>query len=79
MIASLFIELTTGTHESLNDHLVQAVKFCPRAEVLWLMGAKSQWLAGNVKGAREILSQAFGNIFYLDLILAIFITHLFRA
>ena len=31
--------------ESLEALLQQAVSHCPRAEVLWLMGAKSKWLA----------------------------------
>lgn len=48
-----------GTYESLRDHLQQAVSHCPKAEVLWLMGAKSAWLAGNVDAARAILSNAF--------------------
>ena len=48
-----------GTKESLEVHLQQAVKFCPTAEVLWLMGAKSQWTAGDVPAARRILSEAF--------------------
>ena len=39
--------------------LQQAVAHCPEAEVLWLMGAKSKWLAGDVPAARHILSLAF--------------------
>ena len=31
-----------------------------QAEVLWLMRAKSKWLAGNVPEARSILNDAFG-------------------
>ena len=33
--------------------------YCPQAEVLWLMGAKSNWLAGDVPAARNILALAF--------------------
>ena len=34
------------THrESLEALLTKAVAHCPRAEVLWLMSAKSKWLA----------------------------------
>ena len=35
-----------GTRESLETLLQKAVSHCPQAEVLWLMGAKSKWLAG---------------------------------
>ena len=31
--------------ESLETLLQKAVAHCPKAEVLWLMGAKSKWLA----------------------------------
>ena len=31
--------------ESLESLLQRAVAHCPKAEVLWLMGAKSKWLA----------------------------------
>lgn len=37
----------------------RAVAHCPKSEVLWLMGAKSKWLAGDVPAARGILSLAF--------------------
>ena len=39
--------------------LQEAVKYCPRAEVLWLMAAKEKWLAGQVPAARDILKLAF--------------------
>lgn len=39
--------------------LQRAVAHCPKAEVLWLMGAKSKWLAGDVPAARSILALAF--------------------
>ncbi|GFS30001.1 pre-mRNA-processing factor 6 [Trichonephila inaurata madagascariensis] len=45
--------------ESLEAVLQRAVAHCPKAEVLWLMGAKSKWLAGDVPAARSILSLAF--------------------
>jgi len=35
------------------------VQYCPQAEVLWLMGAKEKWMAGDVPSARAILNQAF--------------------
>uniref|UniRef100_A0A2K6EDE8 Pre-mRNA-processing factor 6 n=1 Tax=Macaca nemestrina TaxID=9545 RepID=A0A2K6EDE8_MACNE len=47
---------TTGSLEAL---LQRAVAHCPKAEVLWLMGAKSKWLAGDVPAARSILALAF--------------------
>jgi len=31
--------------EQLEQLLQKAVAHCPKAEVLWLMGAKSKWLA----------------------------------
>lgn len=34
--------------ESLESLLQNAVKHCPKAEVLWLMGAKSKWMAVSV-------------------------------
>ena len=42
--AALF-EKNHGTRESLESLLQKAVAHCPKAEVLWLMGAKSKWLA----------------------------------
>ena len=38
-------ERSHGTRESLESLLQRAVAHCPKAEVLWLMGAKSKWLA----------------------------------
>lgn len=58
-LQAAFFEREHGTRESLDEHLVQATRYCPQAEVLWLMGAKSQWDAGDVNAARQILSQAF--------------------
>lgn len=37
----------------------RAVAHCPKSEVLWLMGAKSKWMANDVPAARGILSYAF--------------------
>jgi pre-mRNA-processing factor 6 len=34
-----------GSRESLENLLQRAVSHCPQAEVLWLMGAKSKWMA----------------------------------
>ena len=45
--------------KSLEATLERAVAACPRAEVLWLMWAKSRWMAGDVPSARSILSKAF--------------------
>lgn len=36
--------------ESLEALLQRAVAHCPKAEVLWLMGAKSKWLAVSYLG-----------------------------
>ncbi len=48
-----------GTREQLEELLSAAVISCPKAEVLWLMLAKSKWLAGNVPLSRETLSAGF--------------------
>lgn len=48
-----------GTREQFEELLSTAVVSCPKAEVLWLMLAKSKWLAGNVPLARETLSAGF--------------------
>lgn len=48
-----------GTREQLEELLATAVTNCPKVEVLWLMLAKSKWLAGNVQLARETLSAGF--------------------
>jgi hypothetical protein len=41
------LEKAHGTGESLDAMLRKAVKFCPQAEVLWLMAAKEKWLSGG--------------------------------
>jgi pre-mRNA-processing factor 6 len=54
-----------GTREQLEELLTTAVVSCPKAEVLWLMLAKSKWLAGNVPLARDTLSAGFQvNIYF---------------
>lgn len=52
-------ERSHGTRESLETLLQKSVANCPKAEVLWLMGAKSKWLAGDIPASRSILSYAF--------------------
>jgi len=37
--------------EQLEQLLQKAVAHCPKAEVLWLMGAKSKWLAVSVSAS----------------------------
>ena len=39
--------------ESLEELLQRAVRYCPQAETLWLMGAKEKWLA--VRGPRDAM------------------------
>jgi pre-mRNA-processing factor 6 len=58
-LQAAFFEKDHGTPETLEEHLKKAVRYCPQAETLWLMGAKSAWLSGNVVGARNILAEAF--------------------
>ncbi|KAJ3054561.1 hypothetical protein HK097_001445 [Rhizophlyctis rosea] len=54
-----FLEKEHGTRESLEEVLRKAVRYCPQAEVLWLMGAKEKWLGGDLVGAKGILEEAF--------------------
>ncbi|KAG0458763.1 hypothetical protein HPP92_021891 [Vanilla planifolia] len=56
------LEKSHGTRESLDSLLRRAVTYRPQAEVLWLMGAKEKWLAGDVPGARAILQEAYAAI-----------------
>lgn len=44
-LRAAYFEKTYGTRESLETLLQRAVAHCPKSEVLWLMGAKSKWLA----------------------------------
>jgi pre-mRNA-processing factor 6 len=53
------LEKSHGTKESLESTLSQAVKSCPKAEVLWLMAAKDRWLQNDLAGARDLLQMAF--------------------
>eukprot|EP01069_Polyplicarium_translucidae_P009217 Polyplicarium_translucidae@DN3299_c0_g1_i1.p1 len=53
------LETKHGTPTSLDTVLQQSVKFCPNAEVLWLMAAKQKWLQNDVPKAREILAEAY--------------------
>lgn len=55
----MYILIYLSFRESLEALLQRAVAHCPKAEVLWLMGAKSKWLAGDVPAARSILALAF--------------------
>ena len=58
-MSAAFFEKDHGSRDSLDALLQEAVRYCPQAETLWLMGAKSKWLAGDVPAARLILSYAF--------------------
>lgn len=58
-LRAAYFEKNHGTRESLETLLQRAVAHCPKSEVLWLMGAKSKWLADDVPAARGILSYAF--------------------
>ncbi|RWS26275.1 pre-mRNA splicing factor-like protein [Leptotrombidium deliense] len=57
--AAADFERSYGSREDLENILHEAVKCCPTAEVLWLMYAKSKWLANDVPSARKILADAF--------------------
>uniref|UniRef100_A0A673YJH7 PRP6 pre-mRNA processing factor 6 homolog (S. cerevisiae) n=1 Tax=Salmo trutta TaxID=8032 RepID=A0A673YJH7_SALTR len=58
-LRSSYFEKNHGTRESLEALLQRVVAHCPKADVLWLMGAKSKWLAENVPAACSILALAF--------------------
>lgn len=58
-LCALLVTGPLSCRESLEALLQRAVAHCPKAEVLWLMGAKSKWLAGDVPAARSILALAF--------------------
>ncbi len=49
-LRAAYFEKNHGTRESLETLLQKAVAHCPKAEVLWLMGAKSKWLAVSERG-----------------------------
>ena len=44
-LRAAYFEKNHGSRETLEAVLQKAVAHCPKAEVLWLMGAKSKWLA----------------------------------
>ena len=48
-LRAAYFEKNHGSREQLESLLQKAVAHCPKAEVLWLMGAKSKWMA--VSGA----------------------------
>ncbi|KAI3941813.1 hypothetical protein MKW98_030543 [Papaver atlanticum] len=56
------LEKSHGTRESHNSIVRKAVTYRPQVEVLWLMGAKEKWLAGEVPAARAILQEAYAAI-----------------
>jgi pre-mRNA-processing factor 6 len=43
-----FLEKEHGTSASLEELLRRAVRYCPQAEILWLMLAKEKWLSVSV-------------------------------
>ena len=45
--------------QAVQDVLLRGTKHCPNAEILWLMAAKEKWLGGDIRGAQDILSEAF--------------------
>lgn len=53
------LEIRRGTKETVDEVLARATKWCPGAEVLWLMRAKQKWLNGRMDEARRILDGAF--------------------
>jgi pre-mRNA-processing factor 6 len=58
-LAAVMLEKQYGTSTHLETLLLNAVKHCPHAEVLWLMAAKEKWLCHDIPSARAILVEAF--------------------
>ncbi|EFJ11221.1 hypothetical protein SELMODRAFT_126445 [Selaginella moellendorffii] len=58
-IKAALLEKGHGSREAVDSLLERAVGCCPKAEVLWLLGAKEKWLAGDIDGARAILTAAY--------------------
>ncbi len=56
------IQLYLFFRESLEGLLQKAVAHCPKAETLWLMGAKSKWLAVSNLLAISIISCLVGGL-----------------
>ena len=54
-----WLEKNHGSREAFETILEQAVAHRPRVETLWLMLAKSKWMAGDIAGSRSTLSKAF--------------------
>lgn len=66
-LRAAYLEKQNGTRASLEALLQRAVAHCPKSEVLWLMGAKSKWLAGKWRHytvARQKIF--FKNIAFID-------------
>ena len=48
-LRAAYFEKSHGSRQQLEELLQKAVAHCPKAEVLWLMGAKSKWLSVSAK------------------------------
>lgn len=57
----IYASFEKRNNDSVGEQKVleEAVQYCPKAEILWLMLAKHKWKTGGVKEAREALSHAF--------------------
>lgn len=64
-LRAAYFEKTYGTRESLESLLQRAVAHCPKSEVLWLMGAKSKWLA--VSKILKKKKNFYENIFIINI------------
>lgn len=64
-LRAAYFEKTYGTRESLESLLQRAVAHCPKSEVLWLMGAKSKWLA--VSKILKKKKKFYESIFIIDM------------
>jgi pre-mRNA-processing factor 6 len=64
-LEAAYFEKNHGTRESLEALLQKAVTHCPKAEILWLMAAKSKWLAVSLFLAVISLNPTFSKPFVL--------------
>ncbi len=56
------LEKARGTSESLDRVLSEAVRQCPKSELLWLFHAREKWKGqNNADEARKILQEAFAH------------------
>lgn len=66
-LRAAYFEKTYGTRESLEALLQRAVAHCPKSEVLWLMGAKSKWLAVSKFMCKTLILNRDCSLFFFSI------------